>query len=1085
MKFRLSLTGVYLGGLIALGVALVLVSYQQQVRVARRNIRSELERRAAAIGLRTGAQLEYFLGRGDSAAAELDLAGLGGIPGLIWAVVTDEAGVIRLATDPSFVGQDAAQVVGPAWTEDAEDGRWVTGEPLHEGTSLTSLHAFRPPPKPGELRSRRAAYLALRFDMADLYAEAHATAGDRTVEGALIIVALCLFFWVGHQLLVGRPLTRLVEATARVGRGEGAVSVEPRGATELRRLTEAFNVMAAKIETRERELERSAKIHRIVSRANEAMVHATDEPTLLKELCRIVVEEGGYRMAWVGFVDPEGDQWVRPAAWASANADYLETLQVSAADLRLGQGPTGTALRTRAPVICTDIATDPLMAPWRESALARGFRSSVALPLRAGSGIQGVLSVYAGEPDGFRPSELALLVELASDVSSGLETFRAHAERAKAEAVLRATNAKLELALTTARLGYWEYDVTTDRFTFDDHFLALLGTSADEVGGRQFRSVEVARRFLHPDEASRVTEEIGAALASGDAGYARAFEQLMRRADGRPIHVLMHLSVTKAASGKTRSLHGVAQDVTDRKRMELQADEARRHAAAIIDGASDAIITVDDALRIVVFNPAAEQIFGAPAREVIGQSVERFIPKRFLEAHRRHVAGFEAGEYPTRRMDEVRAVSGLRADGTEFPMEATITKGKLEGRRLYTLTCRDISHRQQEEEERRALEAQLRQAQKMEAVGQLAGGVAHDFNNILAAIQMQVGLVLGEPGLPEHLHPELREIRLSAERAANLTRQLLLFSRKQRLQVKAVDLNDVVTSLARMLQRVLREDVRLELRPHPAPLPLEADPGMLDQVLLNLAVNSRDAMPAGGQLVITTGQREVDPALAARHPSLRPGTHAFLRVTDTGDGIPPDLLPRIFDPFFTTKPVGQGTGLGLATVFGIVAQHRGAIEVQSAVGRGTTFEILLPLTTAPMGADTEALAPHRGRRVTETVLVVEDEPAVRRLTQRVLEREGYTVIAAASGPEALRCWENRPGPIALLLTDIVMPEGMTGQEVARVLRERDPGLRVIFTSGYAIDPAGRPIEIATGEAFLQKPVSPQQLLAAVARILDG
>jgi PAS domain S-box-containing protein len=386
--------------------------------------------------------------------------------------------------------------------------------------------------------------------------------------------------------------------------------------------------------------------------------------------------------------------------------------------------------------------------------------------------------------------------------------------------------------------------------------------------------------------------------------------------------------------------------------------------------------------------------------------------------------------------------------------------------------------------DRRQLEEQFRQSQKMEAFGQLAGGVAHDINNLLSVMTMRSDLALMEEGLPADVRDGLQEIRMAAERAANLTRQLLLFSRRQVMQPRDVDLNEVVAEMAKMLRRTIGADVRLELRPHPTPLITHADAGMLDQVLLNLAVNARDAMPEGGQLIVATGEFTVDEELAQRQPDTTPGPYVSLTVTDTGSGIPPEIRSRIFEPFFTTKAEGKGTGLGLATVFGIVKQHRGWVRVESEVGKGTTFQIFFPASTA--AAPDESLV-HRAepRGGTETILLVEDEDTLRLLSRLALERFGYRVFEAANGADAQQVWREHSSEIELLVTDLVMPGGVTGHELARQIRSERPDLRVIYTSGYSMEIAGRELELTSSEMFLQKPFQTDRFLETVRQSLDG
>jgi CheY-like chemotaxis protein len=297
-------------------------------------------------------------------------------------------------------------------------------------------------------------------------------------------------------------------------------------------------------------------------------------------------------------------------------------------------------------------------------------------------------------------------------------------------------------------------------------------------------------------------------------------------------------------------------------------------------------------------------------------------------------------------------------------------------------------------------------------------------------------------------------------------------------------LNDVVTSLAKMLQRIIREDVRLQLNLHPSPLVTHADAGMLDQVLMNLAVNARDAMPDGGQLCIDTSEWTLPAESSRPHPDAVPGRYVSMRVSDTGTGMPPEVLSRIFEPFFTTKEPGKGTGLGLATVFGIVKQHRGWISVQSEVGKGACFQVYLPAceVNAPCTVTAEQPAFSTG---TETILLVEDEASVRRITRMLLERQGYTVIEAANGVEALQLWKQHREAVALLLTDLVMPSGVTGQQLARELRANKPALKVVFTSGYSPEVAGVEIQLSSGENFLQKPCPPSLLLQTIRRTLES
>jgi two-component system cell cycle sensor histidine kinase/response regulator CckA len=387
--------------------------------------------------------------------------------------------------------------------------------------------------------------------------------------------------------------------------------------------------------------------------------------------------------------------------------------------------------------------------------------------------------------------------------------------------------------------------------------------------------------------------------------------------------------------------------------------------------------------------------------------------------------------------------------------------------------------------ERRRLEDQLRQSQKMEAIGQLSGGVAHDFNNLLTVIQVNAALIMREANATKSTREHATDIIEASDRAAALTRQLLMVSRKQVMQQSVVDVNDIVRNMMRMLQRALGEDITLHAHCS-TQLPLvKADVGMLEQVLLNLAVNARDAMPAGGQLSIATGEKRVSSTQSTRGFEVKPGPHVFVSVSDTGIGIPPETLPHIFEPFFTTKDVGKGSGLGLATVYGIIRQHHGWIDVASQTGRGTTFCFYIPVTTERRRGDerrfTDEVDLPRG---TETIFVVEDEDALRNLVVGLLEKCGYTVIAARSGAHALELWPSIKARVSLLLTDLVMPGGVTGRELAQRLRDESPTLRVLYTSGYTATQAGEGEPLVEGQNFLQKPYQPDRLAHFVREVLD-
>jgi PAS domain S-box-containing protein len=510
----------------------------------------------------------------------------------------------------------------------------------------------------------------------------------------------------------------------------------------------------------------------------------------------------------------------------------------------------------------------------------------------------------------------------------------------------------------------------------------------------------------------------------------------------------------------------------DQSTSELRDSESRK--AGILDASLDAVITMDADGTIVEFSRAAEQMFGRAREAAIGHPLLDVVTS--LEMREGEREGLE--RMTTVGLERIVGrrveVPALRADGSRFPAELTIAKVPIAGSQLYTGFIRDLT-------DRKRLEAELVQAQKLEVVGRLAGGVAHDFNNILTAL-LGFGEVLRERLEDAKINaPELNEIHHAAERARALTSQLLAFSRKQMLRVVSVDLNALVERDARLMTRLIGEHIVLKLDLDPSVRTVRGDPVQLGQVLLNLAVNARDAMPQGGTLRISTrGVRLPSADQAGLIPS---GEYASLRIADTGAGIPESVLPHIFEPFFTTKEVGQGSGLGLAMVYGIIKQLGGDIRVASEPGAGTRFDILLPMEPNEVEAEAAPVpSPARVMTGCERILLVEDEKSVRELVHRVLDRQGYRVTAAASGEEALQIIDSEQVTIDLLLTDAVMP-GISGPTLAMTLLNRNPSLRVLVISGFSDHPL-----LTSGTTrfrVLSKPFRPDDLLRAVREQLDG
>jgi two-component system, cell cycle sensor histidine kinase and response regulator CckA len=499
---------------------------------------------------------------------------------------------------------------------------------------------------------------------------------------------------------------------------------------------------------------------------------------------------------------------------------------------------------------------------------------------------------------------------------------------------------------------------------------------------------------------------------------------------------------------------GTIRDITERKRAEAEIEKlaafVRLNPDPVMELASDGTLTY--------LNPAAREM----ARALGLEDPEAILPRDSAAVARDclRLGQSKAGQ-------EV-AICGRTLSWSFFPIVAS---------QVVHCYGTDVT-------ERINLEQQLRHAQKLESVGQLAAGVAHDFNNILTIIQGHSDRLVEKCEKDLELAEPLTQISAAAKRASSLTRQLLMFSRKQVIQSKVIDLNALLGDLAKMLHRLIGDNIALESS-YAGDIPaIEADPGMIEQIIVNLAVNARDAMPKGGQLLITTSAVAVDDAYVQQHHEARTGRFVALGVRDTGCGMTRDTLERIFEPFFTTKEVGKGTGLGLATVYGIVKQHQGWLDVSSEVNIGTTFRIYFPSTNKPVEVIAEQPTPaHKVRGKHETILLVEDEPVLRELAKVILKDYDYRVLEASTGHEAVRIFEQHNGEIDLLLTDMVMPEGMTGKELAQELKARKPELKVIYTSGYSEDVMGEDPELRDVK-FLQKPYPPPQLAKTVRECLD-
>ncbi len=623
--------------------------------------------------------------------------------------------------------------------------------------------------------------------------------------------------------------------------------------------------------------------------------------------------------------------------------------------------------------------------------------------------------------------------------------------------------------------------------------IALVNAQAERLFGYARHELEGQRVEILVPEAARAIHP------SRRAGYfadptprpmGAGMQLAGRRKDGTEFPAEISLSALETEEGLLVS--AAVRDVTNRQRAEAKF-------RGLLEAAPDAVVGVDADGRIALVNAQAERLFGYTREELEGEHVEILVPEAARKIHPSHRAGYFADPTP-RPMGAGMQLAGRRKDGTEFPAEISLSALETEEGVLVSAAVRDVTERieaQAERErlkaqaERERLEAQLHQSQRLESLGQLAGGVAHDFNNLLGAI-MNYASFVGEEVSAAVTDPardwasverDVAQITRAAERAAQLTHQLLAFARREVVRPQVLSLNDVVAEVEQLLRRTIGEHVELDISLAPDLWPVLADKGQIEQVLVNLAVNARDAMPGGGRLTIETRNVTVDDGYAATTPGATPGDHVQLRVSDTGTGMDVDVQQRAFEPFFTTKPKGEGSGLGLATVYGIITQSGGVAHIYSEPGLGMAFTALLPATVEVSRAHDQSAA-RRAPGGGETVLVVEDEDGVRDVTERILARNGYSVLTASNGPAAIELAEHHHGRIDLLVTDVVMPK-MLGKEVAERIAEQRPGIRILYMSGYAQPVLGSKGTLEEGVTLVEKPFSELTLLTKVREVLDS
>ncbi len=686
-----------------------------------------------------------------------------------------------------------------------------------------------------------------------------------------------------------------------------------------------------------------------------------------------------------------------------------------------------------------------------------------------------VEAMKAGAHDYVMKSNLGRLVPAIQRELREADDRRA---RKQAEQALASSEERLQLVARATNDAVRDWDLLTNGMWWGEGLSSLFGHQAQEIEA----DVESWYSRLHPDDKDRVIASCYAAINGGAMTWSKRYR--FRRADGTYAEVLDRSYIVRKVEGQALRLIGAITDLTAIRKADAALQDSEEKFRTVADWTYDWETWNDPQGHQLYISPSVERISGYRVEEFLADPtmLHRIV---YPEDHARwdqHVID------TTNNTEDVSELEFriLTRDGEirwiDHICRAVFgsSNHKFLGRRA---SNRDITERKQAEEKLRRTEDQLRQAQKMEAIGQLAGGVAHDFNNLLTVITGYTDLLMSNLPADAPTLADLEEIRKAAERASWLTRQLLAFSRRQILIPQVLDLNVLIGNFEKLLHRLIGEDVALKTDLAPALARIKADPGQVEQIIMNLVVNARDAMPTGGHLTIETSTVLLDESYPIKAAETPLGRYVLLAISDTGCGMDAETQKRIFEPFFTTKEIGKGTGLGLSTVYGIVKQSNGFIWVYSELGRGTTFKIYLPAVDEEVQPANEESRPVLQRGGVETILLVEDAAPLRTLTNKVLELSGYTVLAAGNLDEAMKMAKARNWKVHLLLTDVIMPGG-SGPDVADRLKERCPDLKILYMSGYTGTTMAHQGILKAGSPLLQKPYSPDALLQKVREVLD-
>jgi len=893
-----------------------------------------------------------------------------------------------------------------------------------------------------------------------------------TIIMTIISLAFGLFLVYAISGYLSKPLENLSLGMKKIENGDLEYRLEEKGDYEILNLLQGYNRMTesmldstTRLQQAKEKIEKLNSLLYAIRNINQLITREKDRNRLLQGACDSLIDARGLYSAWITLLDESGASVT--FAEAGFSGDFLLIKKM----LHQGELPACGQMALKQPevVVTEDPASTCTNCPLKES---YGDRWSIAVRLEHGGNVYGLLTVTIPKDVIIEKQELSLFKEIAGDIAIALHTIELEEKHKQAEEALLESEAKFRTLVE--KIPTITYTAALDEYSSTQYISPqielILGFTQEEYK----EDSNLWDKQLHPDDRERVLKEIAASHQS-NIPFVSKYRMLTK--NNRIVWLRDEATIVKDEAGEPLFLLGVMNDITEQKQTEEALRKERNFSQSIIDTAQAIILVLNPDGTIAEFNPYMEELSGYSIEEVRGKDwFETFLPERDLQ---------KIGELFTKAISDINTKGNINPIVTRDGKEATIE--------WFDRTLKDkngnitgILAIGQDITKRRSMEEQLRQSQKMEAIGTLAGGIAHDFNNILTTIIGNAELALMDVIKDESLRNGIEEIKKAGKRAASLTRQLLAFSRKQIVQPEILDINESLIDIEKMLGRLIGEDVELLTIPEPELWQVEVDPGQMEQVIMNLAVNARDAMPKGGKLTIETANADLDKNYFCERGihEETPGHYVMLSVSDTGSGMDKETREHIFEPFFTTKEVGKGTGLGLSTIYGIVKQNNGFIWIYSEPGKGTTFKVYLPVVKGDADQEEKEQNPVGDLSGSETVLIVEDNDSLRNFVQKVLYIYGYRTLNAENGEDALRVCKEHDGQIDLMITDVVMPK-MGGREAAKRLQPLYPRMKVIYMSGYTDNAIVHHGVLEPGLNFLEKPFTPEGLARKVRKAIDN